>query len=163
EVHVSDSQLQDSGPTVAVRAVLRSGDERVFAGQISLVSSTGATVISDIDDTIKITNVRDRAATLRNTFLEPFPPVPGMVELYQNWARQGSVNFFYVSASPWQLFLPLRDFIRSNGFPAGAFYLKQVRWKDESLFNLFESPLKYKPQVIEPLMEKFRDRRFILV
>jgi len=163
EVHLNDSELLDSGPTLAVQAVLRSSDQRVFASQISLINSTGATVISDIDDTIKITNVRDRAATLRNTFLEPFRPVAGMAEVYQSWARQGSVDFFYVSASPWQLFLPLWDFIRSNGFPAGAFYLKQVRWKDESLFNLFESPMKYKPQVIEPLMEKFPNRRFILV
>src|SRR5262249_27227876 len=96
EVHLSDSELQDLGPTLAVRAVLRSGDERVFAGQISLVNSTGATVISDVDDTIKITDVRDRAATLRNTFLEPFRPVPGMAEVYQSWARQGPVSFFYV-------------------------------------------------------------------
>jgi phosphatidate phosphatase APP1 len=68
-----------------------------------------------------------------------------------------------VSASPWQLYSPLADFIRSNGFPAGVFYLKSFRWKDETLFNLFEGPEKYKPVVIEPLMKQFPNRRFVLV
>jgi hypothetical protein len=162
-VHLKDKEMQESGPVLAVHAILSSRDTRVFAGRVSLLEDAGTMVISDIDDTIKITNVRNPGATLRNTFLEAFRPVPGMAEVYQSWARGDKADFCYVSASPWQLFLPLADFVRSNGFPAGPFYLKQFRWKDESLFNLFESPEKYKPQVIEPLLAKFPNRRFVLV
>ena len=164
EFHIPDAALPNSGdPTLAVRAVLGSGDSRLFTGQVALFGGSGLTVISDIDDTIKITDVRDRNATLRNTFLEPFRPVPGMAELYQEWMRREKAEFCYVSASPWQLVLPLREFISSNGFPGGPFYLKEFRWKDESLFNLFESPEQYKPKVIEPLLERFPHRRFVLV
>jgi phosphatidate phosphatase APP1 len=162
--HITDNSLPNPGDaTLAVRAVLGAGDSRLFTGQVSLFDGSGLTVISDIDDTIKITDVRDRNATLRNTFLEPFKPVPGMAEVYQEWLRRGKAEFCYVSASPWQLFLPLTEFIRSNGFPSGPFYLKEFRWKDESLLNLFDSPEKYKPKVIEPLLERFPHRRFVLV
>jgi phosphatidate phosphatase APP1 len=120
-------------------------------------------VISDIDDTIKITQVRDRRATLRNTFLRPFEPAPGMAEFCQNLARSNHAEFHYVSASPWQLYLPLAEFVRSNGFPSGTFVLKKFRWKDRSFLSLFADPEKYKSAVIEPLLKRFPNRRFVLI
>jgi hypothetical protein len=64
-------------------AVLRLDDPRSFRGAIFPVEAEGVSVISDIDDTIKITEVCNKRATLRNTFLLPFQPVPGMAEFYQ--------------------------------------------------------------------------------
>jgi phosphatidate phosphatase APP1 len=145
------------------QAVLPPHDPRKFAGTVHLWEPTGTTVISDIDDTIKDSRVRDRRALLRNTFLEPFRPVPGMAGLYQRWAATRGVEFCYVSASPWQLFTPLYAFNASNGFPAGVFYLKSFRWKDKSLLNLFESPQKYKPEIIAKLLAQFHKRQFVLV
>ena len=162
-IHLSNQDLENvRADKLIIRAVLPPGDERLFVGEVRLTANNGLTVISDIDDTIKITNVNDRKATLRNTFLEPFRAVPGMAEAYRNWAQEEGAEFCYVSASPWQLLLPLSSFLSSNGFPAGAFYLKNFRWKDESFFNLFESPEKYKPRVIEPLLKEFPHRRFVL-
>jgi len=163
-IQLSDAQVQELGNlSAALRAVLPVKDNRIFTGNLSFFDEAGIIVISDIDDTIKITQVRNRKATLRNTFLEPFRPVPGMADLYNGWAQKAGAQFCYVSASPWQLYSPLADFIRSNGFPAGVFYLKSFRWKDESLFNLFEGPEKYKPGVIELLMKKFLNRKFVFV
>jgi hypothetical protein len=163
-LQLSDGQVEKlRNLGAAFKAVLPAKDSRVFAGELSFFDDSGVIVISDIDDTIKITQVRDRKATLRNTFLEPFQPVPGMPEVYHEWAEKAGAQFCYVSASPWQLYSPLADFIRSNGFPAGVFYLKSFRWKDESFFNLFEGPEKYKPTVIKPLMERFPNRKFIFV
>ena len=152
-----------AGSRIPFAAELPSGDTRALAGEISLLDDAGLSVISDIDDTIKITQVRDRRAMLRNTFLRPFEPAPGMVELYQNLARSNRAEFHYVSASPWQLYLPLSEFVRSNGFPSGAFALKKFRWKDRSFLSLFADPEKYKPAVIEPLLKKFPDRQFLLI
>jgi hypothetical protein len=131
-----------------------------FHGQVHLVPQTGLSVISDIDDTIKISEVRDRKALIRNTFCRAYQPVPGMAQLYHDWAGQGAL-FHYVSASPWQLYVPLSDFISSNGFPSGTFHLKQFRVKDQSVFDLFASPEKYKTSVIGPLLRKFPERQFI--
>ena len=123
----------------------------------------GVSVISDIDDTIKITEVRNRTATLRNTFLREFQPVPGMADVYRSIARSNQATFHYVSASPWQLYEPLAEFVRAKSFPAGTFELKQFRWKDRSALDLFASPEKFKPGVIEPLLKQFPKRKFILI
>jgi phosphatidate phosphatase APP1 len=85
-----------------------------------------------------------------------------MAELYQQWARAGAA-FHYVSASPWQLYGPLADFRRQHRFPAGTFHLKTFRWKDAGLLNLFASPEETKRQAIEPLLDAFPRRRFVLV
>jgi hypothetical protein len=163
-IQLSDAQVEKlRNLSGALQAVMPAKDNRVFAGELNFFDNSGVIIISDIDDTIKITQVRDRNATLRSTFLEPFKPVPGMAEVYHNWAKKSDAQFCYVSASPWQLYAPLTDFIRSNGFPAGVFYLKSFRWKDESFFNLFEGPEKYKPGVIEPLMQQFPNRKFVFV
>jgi phosphatidate phosphatase APP1 len=144
-------------------AELPPGDVRQFAGETILLEKAGVSVISDIDDTIKVTQIRDRHATLRNTFLRPFEPVPEMAAFYQSLARSNQAAFHYISASPWQLYLPLSEFVRSNGFPAGAFALKEFRWKNKSFLSLFGDPEKYKLAVIEPLLKRFPERRFILI
>ncbi len=132
------------------------------ARNVHWLDETGLSVISDIDDTIKISEVRDRRALLRNTFCRPFQPAPGMAALYQTWAKVGA-QFHYVSASPWQLYEPLADFIRTAGYPAGTYHMKLFRWKDESFFDLFDAPDKYKLGVFEPLLRRFPNRRFALV
>jgi len=151
------------GREVEFQTVLSADDPRRFPGQIYFVEERGIMVISDIDDTIKVSQVRDRKALLRRTFLEPFEPVPGMAEVYRAWADQSGAQFCYVSASPWQLLMPLSEFVRSNGFPAGAFELKKFRWSDQSFLELFEGPERYKPAVIEPLLRQFPRRQFVLV
>jgi hypothetical protein len=167
-LRLSDEEVENlrraaRGNRIEFHAVMPPKDSRAFAGAVDLVDNAGVTVISDIDDTIKITEVRERRAMLRNTFLDGFRAVPRMAEIYRTWAREPGTEFHYVSASPWQLFLPLNDFIRTNGFPAGIFCLKHFRVKDESFFSLFEAPGPYKLRVIEPLLKQFPDRRFVLV
>src|SRR5579859_3652308 len=74
----------------------------------------------DIDDTIKISQVRNRIALLRNTFLAPEgQPVAGMPDLYRTLnLRLWSPTWFYLSASPWQLYPFLREFTNTY-YPFG--------------------------------------------
>jgi alpha-L-rhamnosidase len=132
-------------------------------GEIQLVSDTGWSVISDIDDTIKISVVSNRHELLLNTFCREFRAVPGMAELYRSCARQTNVVFHYVSASPWQLYRPLGEFVEKERFPKGTFHLKQFRVKDTSFFDLFTSPERYKTETISVLLERFPHRQFVLV
>jgi hypothetical protein len=143
-------------------AVTRPGDTRCFPGSVQMIGPTGFSVISDIDDTIKISDVADRKALLRNTFLHEFQPVPGMAERYARWAESGA-SFHYVSASPWQLYGPLSSFLQSNGFPRGSFHLRFFRWKDSTAFNLLEAPEAFKLQAIEAIAIRLPRRQFILV
>lgn len=154
---------QAGGLGEEVEVLLPPGDARRFCGTAWRVPPRGVTVVSDIDDTIKKTSVWDRRAMLRNTFLEPFVPVPGMADLYSSWSTNSGTFFCYVSASPWQLYFPLSEFVRSKGFPDGFFSLKQVRWKDRTLLDLFADPEQHKLAAIEPLLRRFPERQFVLV
>ena len=144
------------------RAVTRPDDRRLFQGVAHLVGPAGVSVISDIDDTIKVTEVRDKKKLIDNTFFRPFRAVDGMAEVYRQWADSGA-QFHFVSSSPYQLYEPLSQFARDAGFPEATFHLKQFRIKDRSFLDLFADPLKTKQQVIAPIVEAYPKRQFVLV
>ncbi len=145
-----------------IRTLMAGGQGQTFAGAAQLIGETGLSVISDIDDTIKVTRVSDRRELLANSFLREFQAVPGMAEAYRRWARAGAA-FHYVTASPWQLYEPLARFLEEGGFPAGSFHMKAFRWKEASFIRLFASPQESKPAAIEPILAAFPRRRFVLV
>jgi len=137
-------------------------DARVAQSEAFLVPPEGLSIISDIDDTVKVTNVLDRAELIQNTFTRPFAAIPGMAALYTQWAQQGAMLHF-LSSSPWQLQPLLASFLSESGFPPATFHLKSVRLKDRSLFNLFRSSTETKPPQIKAILRDFPKRKFILV
>jgi hypothetical protein len=147
---------------VPIDVIPRRGDDRKFAGVALLLPDTGVSVISDIDDTVKISEVRDKKKLLTNTFMREFVAVPGMADAYKRWAGAGA-SVHYVSASPWQLYDWLDGFFRSAAFPQGSLHLKQFRAKDMSFMSLFLDPMSYKKPIIAGLMTRFPGRRFVLV
>lgn len=151
-----------SVPSLTFTAVLPAGDKRIFNGEVFLIEPEGVSVISDIDDTIKISEVTDRKKLLENTFLKPFEAAPGMVDAYKRLAAAG-MAFHYVSSSPWQLYPPLIDFVRSNNYPLGSFHLRTFRVKDETIFNVLKSSEITKPPVINKLLADYPKREFILI
>lgn len=143
-------------------AVLPPGDERAFTGAALLAAPTGLSVVSDIDDTIRVSRVSDPEAAVEKALLQPFEAVNGMSDVYQQWEKAGA-SFHWISESPWQFYVPLREFMAQQGFPNGTFALKPFRLKDTSLLNLFDDPVESKPAKIEPLLKRFPRRRFIFV
>ncbi len=143
-------------------ALTRAEDERRFEGQVELVTGPGVSVISDIDDTIKISNVTDHRKLLDNTFFREFQAVAGMPELYRSLAR-GGARLHFVSSSPWQLYSPLEAFIEAAGFPWATLNLKAVRFRDETLLNFFKKGTETKPAQIEPILQRYPQRKFILI
>jgi len=155
------SPIKD-GDIVEFHAILSAKDNRRFIGQVKFVYPEGLSVISDIDDTVKVTQVTDHRAMFENTFYKPFSAVPGMASLYQTWSQRG-VNVHFVSSSPWQLYTELAGFMQSAGFPWSSFSLKSVRFRDETLMNLFKKGIETKPKQIEPILNAYPNRQFILV
>ena len=137
-------------------------DQRSFTGRVQCIPQQGISVISDIDDTIKNSNVLDKKKLLKKTFLKEFSAVNGMSTLYQHWHQLG-YQFHYVSSSPWQLYPVLNEFIDAQSFPQGSMHLKLIRVKDSSIFNLLATPEEGKIPTITTLMDAYPKRRFILV
>jgi phosphatidate phosphatase APP1 len=159
-VGIVGSQL--AGTSLQYQSANPSADERTFRGQSFCLAATGVSVVSDIDDTIKQSNVLNKHELLRNTFLHEFRAVEGMPAAYARWAAEG-VAFHYVSASPWQLYVPLSDWIEQTGFPRGSFHMRPFRLKDTSVLAMFGDPLTFKRVAIEPLLQAFPQRKFVLV
>lgn len=155
-------RIADNGDWISYEAVLPGNDGRVFKGEVQLLYSGDVSVISDIDDTIKISRVARKKKLIRNTFLKQYRPVPGMARLYLHWAKDGA-SFHYVSGSPWQLYQPLKTFMDEAGFPKGSFALRHFRVKDSSFVDFLKQPKKQKTRAIQRLLDNFPDRRFVLV
>jgi len=141
-------------------------------GHIQLIEPEGLSIVSDIDDTIKITEIPAGARiVVRNTFFKDYTDAPGMQNMYQQWREHAT--FHYVSGSPWQLYNSLDNFlIGEAGFPQGTFHMKTVRknllnlgsWRD--LRELATNELityEQKIKQISGLMETYPKRRFILI
>ncbi len=149
---------------LTVRAITRPDDHRQLTGEIFLLEPRGLLVVSDIDDTVKITEVRDRKAMVRNTFLVPVRAVPGMAELYVRWLdRAAGDHLHFVSSSPWQLYTALRAMLDQAAFSPATVTLKRIRLKDRSVTALFADPRETKPKAIEALLDAHPARPVILV
>ncbi|KAF9126518.1 hypothetical protein BGW39_006565 [Mortierella sp. 14UC] len=129
-------------------------------GVANLIDSEGVSIISDIDDTIKETNVTAGARIiLRNTFLKDMMEVEGMASVYKRWWNQGAA-IHYVSNSPWQLIPSLLEFFHAHMFPPGSAHL---RLHDNVLKTYFTAPGENKRRCIREILTDFPDRKFILV
>lgn len=142
-------------------------------GRVKLIEPGGISLVSDIDDTIKITQIPgDKDVVLRNTLCRDFVSVPGMADKYRSL---GNVSFHYVSGGPWQLYQPLHDFLINGtaGFPAGTFHLnyfpKNFLAEDtrsllkDSIAGSLGRTYDHKVEQISRLMNRFPNRKFILV
>lgn len=87
EILVTDEDIQQLREISEQKNVLiyeAIGDNKDTAkGVIRLIEPMeGISVISDIDDTIKVSEVLDKLRLLANTFIHPFKAVPGNIDLY---------------------------------------------------------------------------------
>lgn len=131
-------------------------------GRIKLLSRTGVSIISDIDDTIKDSSVTNRRELLKNTFLNEFKAIKGMSEVYQRWHDAGA-EFHYVSSSPWQLYTPLQKMTEDFGFPTGTMHLRNFRLRDQLLQKVMIVRRKGKASEIKKLLKNLPHRKFILI
>ena len=141
-------------------------------GRIQLIQPEGLSIISDIDDTLKITEIPAGAQVVtRNIFLRTFEAT---TELRSVFETNPDAPVHYVSAGPWQLYEPLSlELIAADDLlPEGTFHMRTLRtnlltvssWKDLSsvLFNK-EGTLEHKVTEISRLMQDFPKRRFLLL
>ncbi len=162
EVEASLAVGSDGADWLQVETVDPHGTNGHFHAGVQLLKNRGISVISDIDDTIKHTEVVSRRSLLANTFLKEYRSIDGMAEVYRDWAARGA-DFHYVSSSPWQLFQPLYELCQSAGFPPGSFHLRSFRLRDHMLRRLLLIRRRGKAGVIKTLVSLFPNRRFVLV
>ncbi len=109
---------------------------RRFASRAQWIGDEGLSVVCDIDDTIKHTQVRQRREMLLNTFAREFTAVAGMADWTRRLAdTEPGVAFHYVSGSPLQLMPPLGEFLRANRFVDGSVHLRAFSFNPSALLD----------------------------
>ena len=124
-------------------------------------------LVSDMDDTVVVSEVLDKRVLLRNSLgvaPEKRVAVPGVAEAYRRLLAKNpapeSAAVFYVSASPRQLTDNLRAFLRVNGFPRGVLRLKELSETSED--SLTGDQRAYKRRVLEEIFRAHPKVRFAL-
>lgn len=128
----------------------------------------GHGIISDVDDTIVITEVTRFRRLLRNTLLRnPLQreAVPGMAALYRRLAARNAIAdaapVFYLSASPRQLHFAIETFLAHNEFPQGVLITKRVT--NDGSSEPLRDQVAYKKAKIEEILTRLPDVRFTLI
>lgn len=120
----------------------------------------------DIDDTIKVTKTSDPIGILRETFVSEPTPIMGMPELYAGLKAMlpHDTPWFYVSASPYNLYPFLREF-RNAWFPPGALMLRETSWRTIAglLSALTSGTEEYKAERLTKIHGWFPQRKMILI
>src|SRR5262249_30592683 len=146
-------------------------NNRAFRGRSQLLRQHGVIVVSDIDDTIKDSNVPDPRELAMNTLFRPFRSTPRMAEIYQEWQKRNA-QFIYLTNSPYQLFAPLAEYLQAQaGYPEGAYYMRYVEPSDlkqsiskhiacDDTVSTQENPKKHN---LIPILEALPESSFVLV
>ncbi len=127
----------------------------MFALLLTFFLSTPAEaymVISDVDDTVKITN---SGSTTQAAWSGLFKKdvFPGMPEMYRAWSAE-EAQLHFVTASPTLIRGKINELLAHYNIQAASLTLRG---------NLFESKLKYKVREISKIMDRFPSEDVILV
>ncbi|KHO01838.1 uncharacterized protein MAM_00839 [Metarhizium album ARSEF 1941] len=122
-----------------------------------LVPPTGLTVVSDIDDILRVTKIYQPKEGLLNTFARPFTPWMNMPSIYSNWSSSlGNVHFHYLTTTPEQATRNYMDFIYRT-YPLGSFDTRPLNFSDTS------ATLHIRRFLLDKIFQTFPKRKFVLV
>jgi hypothetical protein len=122
-----------------------------------LVPPTGTTIISDVDDILRVTKIYKPKEGLLNSFARPFAPWLNMPEIYANLSRSlPNMHFHYLTTTPEQITRNYMQFIYNN-YPGGSFDTRPLNFSDVS------ATLKIRKFLLTKIFQTFPERKFILV
>ncbi|KAF2873994.1 actin filament organization protein-like protein App1-like protein [Massariosphaeria phaeospora] len=131
----------------------------------TFAASKGWAIISDVDDTIKKTLTSSPVGILKTTFADEPEPIKGMPELYKHLVQKlDNPPFWYLSASPYNLYPFLREF-RDTYYPPGTMILREASWMNLAglLGNLTQGTEAYKIDRMEQVHGWFPKRKFLVI
>jgi phosphatidate phosphatase APP1 len=122
-----------------------------------LVPPTGLTIISDIDDILRVTKIYVPKEGLLNSFARPFTPWMNMPEIYANWSASiPDFHFHYLTTTPEQITRNYMDFIFKT-YPPGSFDTRPLNFSDVS------ATLQIRRFLLDKIFQTFPQRKFILM
>ena len=119
-------------------------------------------VISDIDDTIVVTNATSLLGMARSVINNAAARLPfeGISDLYRALHVERN-PIFYVSSSPWNLYELLDDFMKINGIPHGPLFLQD--WGVDEVTLIHDEHTTHKLAQIHTLVDYYPELKFLLI
>ena len=133
--------------------------------ELHFAEPEGWLVMSDVDDTVKVTMTPDPLGLLRSTFAEVPKTTPGMPEFYKMMHEQfKSPAWFYLSASPYTLYPFIQPFLKEN-YPSGTIILRDASWMYFAglLQSLTEGTQEYKTDRLRKVHSWLPNRKVICI
>ena len=122
-----------------------------------LVATEGLTIISDIDDILRVTKIYEPKEGLLNSFARPFTQWMNMPDIYANWSRAlPETHFHYLTTTPEQVTRNYMDFIYKT-YPGGSFDTRPLNFSDVS------ATLSIRRFLLDKIFRTYPRRRFVLV
>lgn len=122
-----------------------------------LVPTTGLTIVSDIDDILRVTKIYEPAQGLLNSFARPFTAWENMPDIYANWSTSlPNMHFHYLTTTPEQITRNYMQFIYAN-YPGGSFDTRPLNFSDVT------ATLSIRLFLLQKIFETFPERKFILI
>ncbi|KAF5019207.1 hypothetical protein F66182_8796 [Fusarium sp. NRRL 66182] len=122
-----------------------------------LVPPKGVTIISDIDDILRVTKIYQPKEGLLNTFARPFSAWMNMPDIYADLSSSiNDLHFHYLTTTPEQITRNYMSFIY-NTYPLGSFDTRPLNFSD------IPATLSIRRFLLDKILQTFPDRKFILV
>ena len=134
-------------------------------GDTRFASPEGWGVISDIDDTIKVTMTPSPVGILQSTFADVPRTTSGMPDFYKVLDESlKQPAWFYLSASPYNLYPFLHEFLQEK-YPHGTMILRDASWMSFAglLQSLTVGVKDYKTDRMEKIHTWLPQRHFICI
>ncbi|KAG0683464.1 hypothetical protein C6P40_000086 [Pichia californica] len=131
---------------------------------LEIIEPKGVSVITDIDDTIRLTGVLgDKRDVFKNIFAKPYSSceIQGVAPWFQELHDTYKCPIHYVSNSPWQVFNVVHGFMSYFDFPVSSVHLRQ--YSGNLLASFTQPSAERKRPSMVALMNDFPDRKFILI
>jgi phosphatidate phosphatase APP1 len=122
-----------------------------------LVPPEGFTIISDIDDILRVTKIFLPKQGILNTFARPFTPWLNMPSIYAKWsAKIPNLHFHYLTTTPEQATRNYMEFIYAN-YPLGSFDTRPLN------FSNIKETFHIRKFLLDRIFDTYPKRKFILV
>ncbi|EER24032.1 hypothetical protein CPC735_054020 [Coccidioides posadasii C735 delta SOWgp] len=122
-----------------------------------LVPPSGYTIVSDIDDVLRVSTIYHPTEGFRNLLTRPFYPWMNMPDIFANWSHSlPDTHFHYLTTAPDQMAQRYMDFI-FNVYPHGSFDMRAVN------FRRFRSSWSVRSGLLEKVLQTYPERKFILI
>ncbi|KAL8671039.1 MAG: hypothetical protein Q9168_004452 [Polycauliona sp. 1 TL-2023] len=157
-VHIESNGLAAGNTTSDIQRLnVYTNGSQIGNATSFLVPPTGLSIISDIDDILRITKIYQPKEGLLNSFARPFVAWKNMPEIYANWSRSiPNFHFHYLTTTPEQITRNYMDFIYKT-YPGGSFDTRPLNFSDVS------ATLSIRKFLLNKVFETYPKRKFILV